>query len=263
MSTLTPAQLLAVATGAADVAGAVAVEFSTQRLEFEVKHGDKAGLSDLVSVADGAVERVVMDYVATACPDASFIAEESGATGTSAICWIIDPIDATMNFAYRRPDWAISIAAYQRHADGTLTPLAGVVDAPLRQERFTAAVDGPALHNGEPIAPSPATTLAEVVVELGLGNKQRRAQMPAVLAALLAEVRDVRRGGCAALALCEVAAGRVDAHYAPSLKLWDSAAGSLIASRAGAMQSTLAGDVLLTAAPGVHALLADVLTSTL
>jgi myo-inositol-1(or 4)-monophosphatase len=120
-----------------------------------------------------------------------------------------------------------------------------VVDV-VRSEAFTATLGGGAYLNGRPIhVRPPGGPLAEALVATGFGYAaERRAAQAAVVAYVLPRVRDVRRAGSAALDLCWMAAGRVDATYERGLERWDHAAGALIASEAGAAVTTLEGGPL-------------------
>jgi myo-inositol-1(or 4)-monophosphatase len=171
----------------------------------------------------------------------------SGAVGSGQVRWVIDPLDGTVNYLYGLRDWAVSIAA---EVDGTV--VAGVVEVPRAGERFTAiAGQGAWLHrDGAPGAPGSETALrcnsgvplGQALVGTGFGYDAGRRQVQGeVVAALLPHVRDIRRGGSAAVDLCSVAAGRLDAYYERGLHAWDHAAGGLVAREAGARVGGLAG----------------------
>lgn len=262
--TYTNETLLDIASQAATAAAQVALHHMEKGVSFELKKGEKHSLSDLVSVADRNAEQAIIAVIKSVRPQDVILGEEGGLhPGESDVVWIVDPIDGTLNFAYGRPDWGVSVAAGTKTPEGTFVPLAAVVDAPLRNERFTATATSPAKRNNEPISPTSITSLAEAMLELGLGNKLRRSQFPTILSEVLPAVRDVRRGGSAALALCDVAMGRADIHYAPSLAPWDSAAGVLVALQAGALSTVVFGDVLVTATPGVYQPFLDLLATIL
>jgi myo-inositol-1(or 4)-monophosphatase len=122
--------------------------------------------------------------------------------------WVVDPLDGTVNYLYGLPDWSVSIAA---EVGGKI--LAGVVEVPRRGERFTAvAGHGAWLHrDGTAVALrcNPGVPLGQALVGTGFGyDPARRRVQGEVVAALLPFVRDIRRGGSAAVDLCSVAAGR-------------------------------------------------------
>jgi myo-inositol-1(or 4)-monophosphatase len=174
----------------------------------------------------------------------------------------VDPLDGTVNYMYGLPDFAVSIAA---EVDGDI--VAGVVHAPVRGEVYSAIARGGAwLRSGQ--APevrlrcNSGVPLAQALVATGFGYQAARRQVQGeVVAALLPVVRDIRRGGCAALDLCSLAAGRVDAYYERGVNYWDIAAGGLIAAEAGATVGGLAGkrpgpELTIAAAPALYSALA-------
>ena len=220
--------------------------------------GTKSSPVDVVTAVDTASEELLVDRLLGARPDDGVLGEEGASReGTSGVRWIVDPIDGTVNFLYDLPAYAVSVAA---EVDGVVR--AGVVLNVATGERFTATTGGGAwlsvpgradrrLSVGGP--PSLDRTL--VATGFGYRVEQRRAQGE-VLARLLPRVRDIRRSGSAALDLCAVAAGRVDAYYEQGLNPWDHAAGALVAAEAGAVVSGLPGTpvgelMVVAAAPSV------------
>jgi myo-inositol-1(or 4)-monophosphatase len=165
---------------------------------------------------------------------------------------VIDPLDGTVNYLYGLPDWAVSIAA---EVDGTV--MAGVVEVPVHGETFTAVRGEGAWLTGrdgrQQLRCGAGPELAQALVATGFGYiAGRRRVQGEVVAALLPRIRDIRRGGSAAVDLCHVAAGRVDAFYERGLNPWDFAAGGLIASEAGAtvggLENRVAGTSMTIAA---------------
>ena len=190
----------------------------------------KSSPTDLVSEADHAAERLIRDRLAAARPDDGFLGEEGGnASGSSGLRWVVDPLDGTINFLFRIPQWAVSIACEDEQ--GTIV---GVVYDPMRDETFSATRDGAATLDGAPLGPPARDELATALVATGFGYAAdvREAQAR-VLARLLPRIRDVRRLGAAALDLAWAAAGRVDCYYERGVHHWDVAAGALICARAG------------------------------
>jgi myo-inositol-1(or 4)-monophosphatase len=163
------------------------------------------------------------------------LAEERGGEVTERM-WVIDPLDGTTNYLYRHPGFAVSIAA--ELTGDTREPsrtVAGVVIDIVGGDRFRAVRGGGATRNDQPIVVSAETDLARALVATGFGyDADRRRVQGAVLARIIGEIRDVRRMGSAALDLCSVACGRVDAYYELGLAPWDLAAGALIAAEAAA-----------------------------
>jgi myo-inositol-1(or 4)-monophosphatase len=190
----------------------------------------KSSPTDLVSEADHAAERLIRDRLASARPGDGFLGEEGGdAAGTTGLRWVVDPLDGTINFLFRIPQWAVSIAC--EDASGTL---AGVIYDPMRDELWSAERDEAALLDGRPIAASTRTDLATALIATGFGyDAEIRRYQAEVVAGLIPSVRDIRRLGSAALDLAWTAAGRYDAYFERGLNHWDLAAGELLCTRAG------------------------------
>jgi len=227
----------------------------------------KSSPTDVVTEMDRAAEALITERLRAHRPGDAFLGEEGGESGRGQVRWVIDPLDGTVNYLYGLADWAVSIAA---EVNGT--PVAGVVTVPAHDEVFTAiSGEGAWLLAGgaAPVALrcNTGVALAQALVATGFGYAAaRRAVQGEVVAALLPRVRDIRRGGSAAVDLCSVAAGRVDAFYERGLNHWDYAAGGLIAAEAGARLGGLAGrpagpDMAIAADPALfghlHGLLAS------
>ncbi len=219
-----------------------------------VAHDTKSTPTDPVTEHDRAAERLIVESLREQRPDDSIIGEEGAShAGSSPFSWHVDPIDGTVNFVYDLPMWCTSVAVVD--ADG---PLAGAVYAPVTDELFAAARGAGATRNGEAIHCSSAVDLAMALVGSGFNYSPAvRGRQAARLASLLLEVRDLRRYGSAALDLCMVACGRLDAYFEEHLNSWDFAAGVLIAAEAGATTSDLHGATadqhgVVACAPGVH-----------
>jgi fructose-1,6-bisphosphatase/inositol monophosphatase family enzyme len=219
-----------------------------------VAHDTKSSPTDPVTEYDRAAERMIVDSLRSSRPDDAIVGEEGAdVAGTSGLEWHIDPIDGTANFVYDLPSWCTSVAVVD--TDG---PLAGAVYIPVTDELFSAARGGGATLDGAPITCSSATELSHALVGTGFSySAERRTGQARRLSRLLSDVRDVRRLGSAAIDLCFVACGRLDAYFEEYLNSWDLAAGVLIAQEAGAITSDLhggrAGSVAtVAAAPGIH-----------
>ncbi|MHB8532205.1 MAG: inositol monophosphatase family protein [Solirubrobacteraceae bacterium] len=238
-------QLLEIAGRAARMAGELLAERAAGGAERSI--ASKSTPTDLVSEADLAAERAIRELLRGERPDDGFLGEEGGgASGTSGLTWVVDPLDGTVNFLFGIPQWAVSVAV--RDAQGMV---AGAVYDPNRDELFAALRDGAAslsspAHSepgefplrgraAEPRgAGEVAAGLAGAMVATGLAyDSTVRARQAAVLAELAPRVRDIRRFGSAALDLVWCAAGRCDAYYERGVKEWDVAAGLLICERAG------------------------------
>ena len=199
----------------------------------------KSSRTDLVSDADRDAEAAIEQILSAERPDDGLLAEEGSHSQTvSGRRWVVDPLDGTTNFLYGIPAWAVSIAL--EDAEGGAL---GVILDPLRGETFTAIRGRGASCNGEPIAVSGEERLDTALVATGFSYEaSQRSAQAAVLAQVLPQVRDVRRVGAAALDLCWVAAGRLDAYYERGLKHWDWAAASLIVAEAGGELRWLEGE---------------------
>jgi myo-inositol-1(or 4)-monophosphatase len=230
------AELLDIARAAARAA---AVELLA-RYELTVEGlATKTSATDPVSDADRAAERAIRALLAERRPGDAILGEEGGetlATGeASGVRWVVDPLDGTVNYLFGYPQWSVSVAA----EDAAGRALAGVVLDPLRDEELSATRSGPLLRDGTPVtvgdgARPRATTLDVALVATGFAyDADVRARQAAVLPRLLPRVRDLRRGGSAALDLAWTALGRVDAYWERGVKAWDVAAGALLCARAG------------------------------
>jgi myo-inositol-1(or 4)-monophosphatase len=198
----------------------------------------KSSHTDLVTEADRAAEQAIIGGILAARPRDAILGEETTARpGTSGVRWVIDPIDGTTNYVYGIPAYAVSIAV-ERHGQVEV----GVVHDPVERVTFAATLGGGATRNGEPIRCSDRDVLATALIGTGFSYlAHRRADQARLLLELLPRVRDIRRFGAASLDLCAVAMGRLDAYYEHGLQPWDLAAGTLIASEAGAVVGDLTG----------------------
>jgi myo-inositol-1(or 4)-monophosphatase len=211
----------------------------------------KSSPTDPVTSLDIEVERVIRQVLAKCTPGASVLGEEDGDIGgPSAVGWVVDPIDGTVNLTYDLPVISVSLAATVND-----TVVAGAVVDVRRDETFSAAAGAGASRDGAGIAVSGAGSLAESLIGTGFDySAAGRAAEATYLGRVLPAARDIRCFGSAALNLCWVACGRLDAFYQRGMKRWDYAAGALIAVEAGArMESaeTEGGQVMVVASPGV------------
>lgn len=225
-------ELLDVAVAAARAAGGVLLARFGALDELTVE--SKSTSTDPVSEADREGEDAIRAVLAARRPDDAIMGEEGEDTpGTSGLRWIVDPLDGTVNFLYGIPMWSVSVACEGR---------VGVVFDPVREELFTVvAGEAPSL-NGTPLGArsAPPLGLPGALVATGFGyDAAVRAAQARVVADVLPRVRDVRRGGSAALDLAWCAAGRVDAYYERGVQAWDIAAGTLLCAGAGLDVRTL------------------------
>ncbi|THJ75488.1 inositol monophosphatase family protein [Candidatus Frankia alpina] len=221
----------------------------------------KSSPTDVVTALDRASEALVAKRLGELRPGDGLLGEEgSDSAGSTGVRWIVDPLDGTVNFLYRLPNWAVSIAA---EVDGEV--VAGVVHAPTLGATYTAVRGGGAFRDGTALTGSTVTTLAGALVATGFGYlESRRAAQAAVLTRVVPRVRDIRRMGAASLDLCAAAGGLVDAYYERGLKPWDHAAGGLVAAEAGLRVGGLHGrpaneDLTVAAPPALFGPLTDLL----
>ncbi|MGW2591238.1 inositol monophosphatase family protein [Streptomyces sp. NPDC001515] len=221
----------------------------------------KSSPVDVVTEMDLAAEQLITGFLTERRPRDGFLGEEGASSeGTSGIRWVIDPLDGTVNYLYGLPTWAVSVAAER---DGER--VVGVVEAPMRGETYHAVLGGGAYARGGAFGDGarlrcrPAPPLAQALVSTGFNYvADVRAHQAEVARVLVPELRDIRRGGSAAIDLCDVAAGRLDGYYERGLHPWDLAAGDLIAREAGALTGGRPGEpadggLTVAASPGVFA----------
>ena len=241
--------LLDLAVGLARDASSVLGERRSRRHVVSTKSSG----TDMVTEVDRASEALIVAGLRAARPHDAIVGEEGTAdTGTSGVRWLVDPLDGTTNYLYGYHAYAVSIAA---EVDGEV--VVGVVADASNGEVFTGARGSGAQCDGVPLDVVDHAELATALVGTGFSYlADRRARQAQVLTAVLPAVRDVRRAGSAALDLCWLAAGRLDAFYEKGLAPWDFAAGALIATEAGARAGDLDGgapstEFVLAAAPSV------------
>jgi myo-inositol-1(or 4)-monophosphatase len=263
MDGLNPERLRVVAVQVAEEAGEVA---SRLRAQAVTQVRTKSSRTDVVTAADTAVEELLRRRLAELRPGEAVLGEEGGlsAGGQSAhpgqLCWVVDPIDGTVNYLYGLPWYAVSVAVTR---DGEA--LAGAVVEPASGRVWSAVAGGGANVNGQPLRVSATDRLDMALIGTGFSyQRERRVRQGALAAALLARVRDIRRAGAASLDLCAVAAGWLDGYYEHGVNPWDWAAGALVAREAGALvdppdPKAPFGSALVAAAPGVRAELTSAL----
>ena len=229
-----------------------------------VNHVTKKGKTDLVTEADFAAEKIIMDMIHKSFPQDGFVAEEAGEHRSNASrIWFIDPLDGTVNFAHAFPFFAVSIGL-QVNGDAVL----GVVFNPYMDEFFEAAKGSGAFFNGKAIHVSSTSDLVDSLLAVGfpytLHQNPHRVMDHMKKMAVLAQA--IRRPGSAALDLCYVAAGRLDGYWEEGLKPWDTAGGMIIVREAGGIVSDYHGNpfspdkgTIVASNPLIHAAMLDVL----
>ena len=253
-------ELLALATDCAREAGRLHEEGRRRVLEIEAKSTP----TDLVSQIDKEAERLIRDRLHEERPDDALFAEEGSLLeGTSGVRWVVDPLDGTINYIYGYPAYAVSIAA---EVDGEAR--VGVVLDSSMGLLYQAVAGHGAFRDGERLRTREEDDLSQALVATGFAYAaDLRARQGATVAAVLSRVRDIRRGGAAALDLCRVADGQVDAYWELDLSPWDHAAGALIAREAGAAVEQRAaahgrGPAVVAANPRLMPALLDLLHET-
>ncbi len=213
---------------------------------------DKGSAYDIVTEADKASERIIIDHLHSQYPDHAILSEESGDDHRHARCqWVIDPLDGTVNYSAGLATYCISIGL---KVDGETRM--GYVYAPTLDEEFYAIRGKGSYGPYGRLRAKDTTELQRAVVSTGFpydkatnpdNNLDRFAQV-------MPRVRGIRRLGSAAMDLCYVAAGWLDAYWELNLKEWDACAGELIALEAGATVKRYRNDhgiCILAACPGI------------
>ena len=225
--------------------------------------GTKLTDTDMVTKYDRESEAMIITGLRAARPDDSIVGEEGGGhRGTSGIEWHVDPIDGTTSFMYGLPTWCVSIGA--QDANGALV---GAVYLPDLDEMFAAARGFGATLNGAPIGCSPLTDVSKALVATGFSyTPEHRTVQSLRVTEFIHRIRDVRRMGAAAVDLCFVACGRLDAYFEENLHSWDVLAAELIAREAGARSGDFSGAPLrpaevLVAGPGIFDALSNLLVA--
>jgi myo-inositol-1(or 4)-monophosphatase len=226
-STVDPARLLDLAMRCARAAGR----------ELTNRYGKVEGLTtkssatDPVTDADRSAESTLVKLISQERPDDGLLGEEGAERESrTGIRWVIDPLDGTVNYVYQLDNFAVSIAAEDE--DG---PLVGVVHNPVTKRTYHAIRGVGASVDGRPLRVNDPVPMERALLATGFGyDTEIRRRQAALVGRLLPQVRDIRRIGSAALDLCAVASGSVDAYFEEGIKVWDVAAGGLIAEEAGA-----------------------------
>lgn len=190
----------------------------------------KSTVTDLVTDADTAAETAILSVLGARHPHDAILAEESGAQGTAAARWIVDPLDGTTNYAHAVPHFAVSIG-YEVSG----TRVLGVVYDPMRDELFAAEKGAGAKMNDAPIRVSSTAVLRDAMLSTGFPYwvNERPQALLELFTRFITEAQTIRRFGSAALDLAWVACGRFDGFFELGLKAWDVAAGSLLVEEAG------------------------------
>ena len=216
---------LSVCETAARRAGELVLERFRTEVEVSLK-----GRANVVTDADLASERLIIDYVADEYPDFGILSEESApVAGSSSYTWVVDPIDGTRNFAEGIPHFCVVVAI----AEGDRV-VCGVTYDPVRDELFAAQEGHGASLNGQTIRVSDRQDIDEAVLGFDLGYNFDQAKLLLELAAdVWPRVQGYRLMGSSALSLAYAACGRIDLYFHHSLSAWDIVSGVLLAREAG------------------------------
>lgn len=201
----------------------------------------KSSSIDMVTEFDKASEQLITQGLVERRPHDGIVGEEGAdVSSRSGIVWHIDPIDGTTNFFFDVPMWAVSIGAVD-----DLGPVAGAVYVPALGEMFSAARGLGATMNDLPLHARENSNVSDALVATGFSyDITQRPHHTQRVAQMLNHVRDIRRMGAAAIDLCFVAAGRLDAYFEENLNSWDLVAGQIIATEAGAVVSDFEGNLV-------------------
>ena len=247
-------QLAGIARTAANL-GAVVLMQHYGRLS-SIKSKGRVG--DLVTNADLEAEQVVLDFLREHTPSIAILAEESGPSGTpGSLCWCVDPLDGTTNFAHGYQFFATSVGLIWKGQ-----PLLGSVAVPFLNETYWCSPHQGSFLNDTPIQVSDCSTLQDSLLVTGFAYDRHEVidNNYAEFCWLTHRCRGVRRGGAAAVDLAFVATGRLDGYWERGLAPWDLAAGAaLVACAGGAVGDykdssfDIEGGRILATSPGLHA----------
>ncbi|MFN0019686.1 MAG: inositol monophosphatase family protein [Pirellulaceae bacterium] len=234
-------EFLSVCEQAARAGGAVLLDWQHRFTPRE------KGLRDLVTEADVASQKAIRDILLGRFPDHDFLGEEDASfpeatktSGNSEYRWIVDPLDGTANYVHHMPAFAVTIAL-QKAGETIL----GIVFDPIANEFFHAVKGEGAFLAGKRIESSGCTSAEQAMVAVSFApNVPRGSVEIGRFVEALHSCQSVRRLGSAALNLAYLAAGRLDAYWATSVKIWDVAAGLLMVEEAGGTVSHISGGQL-------------------
>lgn len=208
-------------------AAKIQLEYMKKPLEIQSKSCE----FDLVTQADKLCEAKIIEVISSVFKEHSFLGEESGENiKQSDYLWIIDPIDGTINYAHRFPNFCSSIALYYKGE-----PVVAIVNNPCTNECFSAIKGQGAFLNDEKISVSSIDSLTKALLATGFPALRGNLLQKNIdnFTNFLGKCQAIRRPGSAALDLCYVAAGRIDGFWELGLSPWDTAAGALIVKEAG------------------------------
>lgn len=223
-------------------------KITRDRGQFELK-----GPHDYLTEADGEIERLIRRGIARKFPADAFFGEEGEERSVGTCTWVVDPIDGTANFARGLPHFGICIGMLHEGE-----PALGVIGIPMSHEIFAARRGSGATLNGERIAVSNVTDMARATVELGWSTRRPVTSYTGLIDRVMSTGAGTRNGGSAAVALANVAAGRLDGFCEFHVNAWDCLAGIVVVREAGGWVSDflqgnglLEGNALLACTPAL------------
>jgi len=208
-------------------AGALLLEYFARGVKTEYKG---AGTVDVVTEADRASEKLIVESLRAAFPNHGIVGEEGSRSQSGGECiWYVDPLDGTTNFAHGFPVFCVSLGLARDNE-----VIAGVVFDPTRNELFAAERGSGATLNGKKIRVSEVAALGESLLGTGFPSKKRHLNPNIYFYhQLTMKTHGIRRAGSAALDLSCVASGRYDGYWEFNLNPWDTSAGVLLVEEAG------------------------------
>ena len=195
--------------------------------------------TSLVTKADLASEKVIVDAIRLGFPNDVILAEESGLSSAERrpgqSIWIIDPLDGTTNFANRYPFYCVSIGRGCFDEQGRIDLTMGGIYEPARERMFLAAKGAGATVNGQPLQVAAARDFALCFLVTGFYYMKDEALQREIrrFERVAQDCQSIRRDGSAALDLAYAAEGVFDAFWEVGLQPWDLAAGAVIVEEAG------------------------------
>ena len=214
----------------------------------------KEGAShNLVTTADFEAEKAILEQIRERFPGHAILAEERHPESLQEAphLWVVDPLDGTNNYVHHFPHFCVSIA-YAQKGEVQL----GVVYDPVRREMFSAAKATGAFLNGKKVETSACQNLKQSLVATGFyydRGKTMERTLKGIHDLFKESIQGIRRTGSAALDLCWLACGRIDAYFEYELSAWDYAAGMLIVREAGGTCTDRLGEPLGLRSTGVVA----------
>lgn len=212
-----------------------------KHLDSNLKINEKASY-DLVTEADLASEKMVIDEIQKYFPTDSFLSEEFGAyEGKSGFRWIIDPLDGTTNYAHGLPLYGVSVALEDESQKKSVL---GLVLFPELRTFYHAIQGEGAFRDGKPIHVSTKKNMKDSLFVTGFPYDRSNSLESLLLyyKSILKKSRGIRRTGAATIDLCWVADGKFDGYYEIGLKPWDMAAAGLIVLEAGGRVTSMDGN---------------------